>query len=118
MCCSLSNQHSVEYLDRNLRPASGKLPLATTFRIRWLSQSLQDIRQACRSLLRSASFSVAAILTLALGSGANTAVFSVVNTVLLKPLNYPEPDRIVQFRLKSTEGSVPSASIPDLRFWL
>ena len=85
---------------------------------RWLSQSLQDIRHACRSLLRSPGFSVAAILTLALGIGANTAVFSVVNTVLLKPFSYPEPDRIVQFWLKSTEGSVPSASIPDFRFWL
>ena len=90
----------------------------TAFHIRWLSQSLQDIRHACPSLLRSPGFSVAAILTLALGIGANTAVFSVISTVLLKPLSYPEPDRIVQFQLKSTEGIVPSASIPDLRFWL
>ncbi len=79
---------------------------------------VQDILRACRSLLRSPGFSVAAILTLALGIGANTAVFSVVNAVLLKPLSYPEPDRIVQFRLKSTEGSVAGASIPDFRFWM
>jgi putative ABC transport system permease protein len=90
----------------------------TALHIRWLSQSLQDIRHACRSLLRSPGFSVAAILTLALGIGVNTAVFSVVSTVLLKPLSYPEPDRIIQFQLKSTEGTVPSASIPDLRFWM
>ncbi len=67
---------------------------------------------------RAKGFTVAAILTLALGVGANTAVFSVIDAVLLKPLNYPDPDRIVQFFLSSRDGgTAQGASIPDLRFW-
>src|SRR5689334_14364152 len=79
---------------------------------------LRDLRYAVRQLRKSPGFAAVAVLTLALGIGANTAVFSVINTVLLKPLGYPEPDRIVQFRLKSTEGNVPSTSIEDFRFWM
>jgi putative ABC transport system permease protein len=84
----------------------------------WMSQAGQDIRHALRSMRRSAGFTTAAVLTLALGIGANTAVFSVIDEVLLKPLNYPYPDRIVQFFLSSSGGSEAGASIPDLRFWL
>jgi hypothetical protein len=60
----------------------------------WLEQLMQDIRYGSRVLRRNATFSAIVILTLALGIGINTAVFSVVNTVVMRPLPYPSPDRL------------------------
>ncbi len=75
-----------------------------------------ELRYALRSLKNNPSFAAIAVLTLALGIGANTAMFSVVNGVLLRPLDYPNASRIVQLKTSFTkEGrSIPRVTGPDL----
>jgi putative ABC transport system permease protein len=57
---------------------------------------LKDAKHSIRRFLQNPGFTIAAVAALALGIGANTAVFSVINTVLLKPLSYPNPERSVR----------------------
>jgi putative ABC transport system permease protein len=75
-------------------------------RINYIENFLQDVRYGLRQLRRSPGFTTVAVLTLALGIGATTAVFSIVHTVLLKPLLYPEPHRIMRLWMSAPEKGV------------
>jgi putative ABC transport system permease protein len=76
-----------------------------------------DIRYALRSLVRHRVFAVTAILTLGVGIGANTAIFSAVNGVLLRPLPYPDPERILTVCGHHASIGRETASLPDFRDW-
>ncbi|PWU11594.1 MAG: hypothetical protein C5B51_02415, partial [Terriglobia bacterium] len=78
---------------------------------------VQDLHHSLRMFWQNRGFTAAAVAALALGIGVNTAIFSVVDAVLLKPIPFPDPDRLVQFMTTSPQGSFPAASPAKFQHW-
>lgn len=82
-----------------------------------MHQLAQDLRHGCRSLLKSPGFTLVAIATLALALGANTAIFTFVNSILLEPMPYPDADRIVRVLEKRPDGGRNGISTLNYLDW-
>src|SRR5260370_33787122 len=92
----------VEQIKENCRDMRG----------RWLEDFAKDLRYAARTLRRSPGFLAVSVLSLALGIGANTAIFSLINTVMLQSLPVKEPERLVQIARVTADGKPLSISYP------
>jgi putative ABC transport system permease protein len=82
-----------------------------------MSNLVSDVRHSFRTLIKSPGFTLVAVLALALGIGANTAIFSVIDRVLLRPLPFPDSERIMRLQRHYPNGNGPSVSIPKFMAW-
>jgi putative ABC transport system permease protein len=123
----LEERHRARGLDPNAARRAARLELGGAAQIAeaWRDQrSLaffdtlrQDVRYGLRMLRRSPGFTAAALLTLTLGIGANTAIFTVVDAVLLKPLPYADPDRLVTIGDRHPDGSLSGVGLATALDW-
>jgi len=105
---ALASAGSITVVKENCRDARG---------FRWIEDLFQDTHHGFRALCKHPAFAVVAILTLALGVGANTAIFSFLDNVLLKPLPYPEADRIVRVLQRLPNGTPFPIRTEDFLDW-
>src|SRR6266404_5197577 len=84
---------------------------------RWLEDLAKDLRYTARMLLRSPGFLAVSVLSLALGIGANTAIFSLINAVMLRSLPVQEPERLVQITRLTPEGKPGVISYPLFQYF-
>src|SRR5580765_969958 len=122
------DQHTSDLVARGVTPADARrqAQLALGLReavkeqcrdargTRWLDDLVHDVRHAFRTFRRLPGFAAIALLVLALGIGATTVMFTVINSVLLRPLAYPQPDRLVTLLgFSSATGEMWGTSYPD-----
>jgi predicted permease len=120
-----------EFLKQGLSPGDAKLAARRAFggveqakehqrdarAFRWFDDLTRDVAYAVRSLRRSPAFTIAAVLTLSIGIGATTAIYSVIDRVLLEPLPFPDGDRLVTLREPERASTMPGLSYPEFLEW-
>lgn len=83
----------------------------------WLAGFFQDFRYSVRSLQASPAFTAVAVLTLAIGIGADTAIFSAINATLLRPLPFPDQRQLIDVHSRMTDGRVTSGGLSAVNIW-